>query len=458
MNASGTTWASVNTGRRRAPGALRIGQMCAAASLVAASALLGPAQTSAAAVGSNRNTFGLGAEADGVNVEVAFPGELPLVQSVSGSPWGASATLDSLGLSAAAAGSPYSPFIYSLPGTINGLASGQAPALPALPGEVTSSYPTNPTASQTSGPYSISARSGPDESSAAVANGASPPGSSNTTVFANARTVAKSDGSVGASAAAGVDFFDLGGLLDIGHVSSSETFTEGGSQPPTVSGRTNLGTVTLLGTVAGLVDHNLVVGGTNVPIPLSTTVLPALDAALKPVGVSLAYIPQTFTYTDGRSSTGAAPDPAKTLQAVDSGALQVTVTRNIPGQGTVTITYTLGRVFVRATNTTSAPDDLSIGSTASSTPGNETLAPGTSGAQPLTGSPNSLAGTPALARPLHGSGAPVLSGPAATPAFRRAITSSAPQTFYLILVVGALAALACSILVRHLGIRVSLVS
>jgi hypothetical protein len=39
------------------------------------------------------------------------------------------------------------------------------------------------------------------------------------------------------------------------------------------------------------------------------------------------------------------------------------------------------------------------------------------------------------------------------PTFRRALTSNAPQTFYLILVVGAMAALASSLLVRHLGIR-----
>jgi hypothetical protein len=436
-------------------------QLGVAAILVAGYPLCNPAAISSASANTtpNPNTFGINAEADGINVEVSFPGELPIVQSVSASPWGASATLDSLGGSNAFAGTPYSPFLYSLPGTVNGLGSGQVPPLPALPGEVSSSYPTSPSASQTTGPYSVSAQSGPSQSSGTVADGASPPGSTNTTIFASAKTVANSDGSVVTSAATGVDFLNLGGLLDIGNVSSSETMTEAGSQAPTVSGRNDFGTVTLLGTTAGLVDHNLLVGGTGVPIPLSTTVLPALNAALQAAGVSLAFIPQTFAYTDGSSSTGASPDSAKTLQAVDSGALQVTLTRAIPGQGTITIIDTLGRVFVSATNTASASYSPSVVDTGSVPPvtGSSIDSTATSvGPVGVQQPPESLSpASPALASPTSGSIGAIASSPT-TPTFRRALTSSVPQIFYLILVIGALAALASSFLVRHLGIRLNL--
>jgi hypothetical protein len=420
--------------------------------------LVGPSQAGPATAAPNSNTFSLSAEADGVNVEVRVPGgALPVVQSVAASPWGASASLDSLGQSNAAAGTPYSPFLYSLPGTINGLASGQVPPLPPLPGEVSSSYPTSPTASQTNGPYSISAKSTPEESSGTVANGASPPGSSNTTVFANARATAKSDGTVVASAVAGVDAFDLGATANVGNVSSAATITKAASQPPAVSGRTNLGTLTLAGTTAGLVDHNLLLGGTSAPIPLSTSVLPPLNAALEPAGISLAYIPQTFVYTDGKSSTGDAPDPAKTVQAVDSGALQVTVIRTIPGQGTATIKYTLGRVFVSATNAVGETESAGA-RTGPSSPDSGAFAPtGTPAAQSTPATPDNIAATPTLASGTRANRAPVATG-RTRPVFRRAVTSSVAEDFYLILVVGGMAALGSSLLVRQLGIRLRLAS
>jgi hypothetical protein len=447
----------------------RVRKGCQAASLIGILVLLPMPRATSAYADPTSGTFSLAAEADGLNVEVGFPGELPLVQTVAASPWGASAVLDSLGGSSAAAGTPYSPFLYSLPGTINGLGSGQTPPLPQAPGEVSTSYPTTPTASEAVGPYNLSAKSGPDHSSGAVADGANPPGSSNTTVFANADAIANSDNTVEASATAGVDLFDLGGVLDIGKVASFETIKESRSQRPIVTGSTDLGVATLLGSGTGVSNNNVVIpGGSSVPIPLSTAVMPTLNAALQPAGISLTYIPQSFKYTDGSSSTGGSPIPTKTLQSVDSGALQVAVTRSIPGQATLTITYTLGRVFVSATSTAglaasnpitpTGGGGLTSGAPATTAPGAGSSALGTStvvsGNQPSTNIPTTSGAGPAQANPAPGI-QPVPQLGATTPVLRRGSAESEMEIFYIILAVGGLAALASSLLVRHLGVRLA---
>ena len=105
----------------------------------------------------NTNTFNLSAAANALDVLITDP-SLPLAGDLDYElgPWGASATVDSLGESTSDAGAPYSPSIDSLPGTINGLGAGNLPALPPLPGYVSASYPATPTNTQEQAGYDIS--------------------------------------------------------------------------------------------------------------------------------------------------------------------------------------------------------------------------------------------------------------------------------------------------------------
>jgi hypothetical protein len=44
---------------------------------------------------------------------------------------------------------------------------------------------------------------------------------------------------------------------------------------------------------------------------------------LKPAGITLTYLPETSTYTDGSSGTGPMVDEKKTVSGVVAGALQI---------------------------------------------------------------------------------------------------------------------------------------
>jgi hypothetical protein len=296
------------------------------------------------------STFTATAEGDGLNVEIDYPGALPIVNSVSASPWGSSASLDSLGTSAAAAGGPYSPLVYSLPGTINGVGS-PLPPIPTPPGEVSSSYPTTPTQSSSTGPYSLSATSSSTDSKGSVTVGNTVPGGPSAPVFSTSETSVSGDGTATATATAGFDALNLAGTVDLGNVSSLATLTEAPSGRPAYRGTTNLGTFTLSGTTFGLNGSGVGVGSTSIPEPLTPAVLPVLNTALASAGIKIAYLPIVYIYTDGTSSTGGSPDPSKTLRAVDSGGLSVTFSHPIPGQGQPTVILTLGRVYVSALDT-----------------------------------------------------------------------------------------------------------
>ncbi len=160
-----------------------------------------------------------------------------------------------------------------------------------------------------------------------------PSGSPNTTFFASAETTANPDGSVTLNASAGMDLLDFGQLLDLGNVSSSLSMTQQSNQQPKVTSHTTLGTITLLGTSTGLLGKGVSALGVGVPINVNQELIGTLNTALAKTGLKLTYLPVTYTYTDGTSSTGSSPDSAKTLEAVDSGALQVTYSQNIPSQG-----------------------------------------------------------------------------------------------------------------------------
>lgn len=448
----------------------RTGRLGAAAILLVVAAGLGVSPRTAQAddPGSgNTNTFYLTAEADSLDVVVTTR-YLPVVTEVSGSPWGASTSLNSLGQSLADAGAPYSPFAYSVPGTVNGARPAQAPAVPEPPGYVSASYPDSPSASQTEAGYQISATTSANEAKGEVHLGAEQPGANLASLSAVAATTEKPDGSVVAQATAGVDALDLGGVADIGNVSSTEQMTEQNSHAPQVKGATSLGTITLLGKTTGLSTSGANVLGEGVPVPISSASLDPLNAALVPAGVKLAYLPQSFTYTDGTQSSGPNPDSSRTLQSVDSGALQVTITRQVTEP--ITTTLTLGRVYLSVTATSGlSPGVLgglgSTGSTGStqSAPANTGAAGGRqlTGGMPQGSSAPSFAGTPqssARTGPLANTPArPAAPSSRQAPNLTRiARTGPSSQSLYMLLVLAAAAALGGSQLIRLTSVRLAL--
>jgi hypothetical protein len=422
-------------------------------------------------VTANPNTFTVSVESDGLMVSVQ-DGNLPLSQSFVTSPYSALANLDSIGDSSAQAGAPYlGPFIQPLIGTLNGASFGNIPALPTLPGLVNSTYPGTPNAAQTNGPYSITASSTQQESKAAVNLGANQVGGHNATIFATAQAVANPDGSVTSTGSAGADLLNIGGILDIGNLSSTVTMTEQGSQPPKITTHTNLGTITVLGLPIGLNENGLSVLGANVPLPpsvLNDTVNHALSSA----GISMKYLPATATKAPGTD----------VVQTLDSGALEVSFTKKVPTQGPVTVDLILGRVQVSATNTAGGTDAGAAGdptggagSVGGSSPASDAgLASGTTNPSPPPDASAGSTGSAGSAIPTESTPAPATAGSVPAPAlasgapkrsatgspsqqarsgFRQNAVTGGVESPYLLLVLAALAAVGGSQLIRILGIR-----
>jgi hypothetical protein len=406
---------------------------------------------------SNPNTFDLSALANSLDAVITDP-SLPLSGDLAyeAGPWGASATVNSLGESMSDAGAPYSPSVADLPGTVNGIGAGNFPPLPPIPGYVAASYPAKQNNTQTQGGYQISSTAAQSDAKGSVSLGVQAAGSPNPTMFATAETKANGDGSVSATASAGMDVLDFGQLLDLANVSSSITLTQQASQQPKITSQTNLGTVTLLGTGSGVNQAGVAALGINVPIDLNGEIISALNTALAQTGIKFTYLPETFSYTDGTSSTGSTPDSAKTLESVDSGALQVSETQNLPSQGVVTVSMTLGRVYV---STTDVPGPVfgntgTVGNTGAPITGNSgtgTVAPvGNSGSFPSTSAtPATTAGAPAS------STTPTTIAVAAAPAY--AVEQGPPiDSAYLVLILSAIALLLVVQAVRYLAVRLAL--
>jgi hypothetical protein len=411
----------------------------------------------------NTNTFNLSAAANALDILVTDP-SLPLSGDLDYElgPWGSSASVDSLGESISDAGAPYSPSIDSLPGTINGLGAGNLPPIPPLPGYVSASYPATPTNTQEQAGYDISSVAALNNAKGTVSLGVQPSGSPNPTFFASAQTTANPDGSVSLEASAGMDLLDVGQLLDVGNVSSSLSMSQQANQQPKVTSQTTLGSITLLGQATGLLGNGAGLLGINVPINITSQLIGPLNTLLSKTGIKLTYLPVTYTYTDGSTSTGGSPNTAKTLETVDSGALQVTFSQNLPSQGQVTLSATLGRVYLSTTNTpgigpTTGNSGVVAGNTgnsgtpASTAPANVVGNSGTA----VTGNSAPGAVSSPTSSPTPSSGGSSPQTIAAGPAF---LVEHGPpiESVYLVLILAALALLGASQAIRYLAVRLAL--
>lgn len=296
--------------------------------------------------------FNLSSEAVAVQSTFTDPG-VPLGLPFSVGSYGASSLLNSNGESAADAGAPYSPLLSSMPKTGNGVAHstfGTAlPVVPTFPGYVTAKDPVTPLARQNAGGYELVAAAEPGAARGTVNMGVQSATATENNAFAFAHSVAEAD-EVRSEASAGVHALTLDGILDLANFSSYASLkraVDGATVPFT---RTDLGTVSFAGLTSGMSGAGFSALGSE-PAPLSVDGLDAFNEALEPAGITLTYLPETYTYTDGSTSTGPVVDEGKVVAGLVSGALQIFMSHEAD-RGTTTETITIGRVAVNATSTT----------------------------------------------------------------------------------------------------------
>jgi hypothetical protein len=405
--------------------------------------------------------YDLTAQAVALDSTTNDPG-IPLgIPFVVGS-YGAASHLNSNGESVADAGAPYSPLIYSLPSTGNGVASSSFgfgfPTVPTFPGYVIAKDPVAPTASQNAGGYDLTATADPSAAIGRVGLGVQAATSKENNFFAYAISTAGEDG-VLSSAAAGVHALTLDGIIDIANVSTHASLTGDGYGGMIPSVSTDLGTISFAGLTTGLTGAGATAFGTE-PTPISVENLDALNAALEPSGISLTYLPTSFTYSDGSTTTGPTADPKKKVSGLTSGALRV-VMSNTSDRGTTTETITIGRVQLTAVNSSFNAGGSAGAATAGAAGGAAgTVNPGS------TASGVDLAGTPAVL-PVTAPGAGLLTGTGSIVAGALPVQTLLPATFgsvlpegtsdlgsaYLVLAAVAAAALVGGQAVRLLAVR-----
>ena len=109
----------------------------------------------------NTNTFNLSAQANALDVLITDP-SLPLSGDLDYEvgPWGASASVDSLGESISDAGAPYPPRSTHSPERSTGWRPATSRLCPHCPGYVSASYPSTPTNTQSQAGYDIVVHAG----------------------------------------------------------------------------------------------------------------------------------------------------------------------------------------------------------------------------------------------------------------------------------------------------------
>jgi hypothetical protein len=356
----------------------------------------------------------------------------------------AQASLDTT-TSQAFASAPYpGDFVVSLPSTVNGLGNGVLPPFPTFPFYVASSNPTTPKAGQQVGPYQVAAASDDHSSHGDSLIGLSTiapqvaSGTSHASVSRDPNT-----GLITSEADSHIAPFAINNLLSIGDVHSSVKLTYDPANPGAgVKKQTSfsIGTVTLAGVEVGLTDKGLSLAGkTLLPVDLS-----ALQGLLSSTGLSISYIPSTQTPT-----------------SVTSSAMELTYhNAKLPSPFLdTTLRFVLGQASASADPGPALPGFGDTGGSSSGGTGGVAGGGGTSSPSAVASGPSSTASSPSLA---PGSSAlPSSSGSAPRVASPRQLSPRrlirAPRAdlsnFYLVFVLGGVAALGSSRLVQWFALR-----
>lgn len=285
------------------------------------------------------SSFMVTARADAFSIEVvdASAPVVPGGQVFFASPASSQATIDSIGASTGFASAPYpGDTAVTGPGAI---AAVSGLPLPAYPFYVTSTYPSVPSSSQTSGPFQTESTSSPTET-VARARVQFTPDDATAAAFASRATSSASrqsgTGALVAEAETLIQGFSIGPDLAIGNISGRARLSVTPGSEPTRETSFSVGSIRLAGTTVGLTDKGFEpVGLLPHPAPLDE---------LEAVGITLRYLPAEETDT-----------------RVHSAGLAVSVVHDVPSQGPTGFTVIFGRVTVAiATGTAGAlPDGLS---------------------------------------------------------------------------------------------------
>jgi len=381
-----------------------------------------------------QSTYVLRARADALGIEFLAK-DAPVVSIGGGqvafiTPASAQSALDALGTSASFASAPFpGDLVVGLPGLVNGFTGGQIPPLPNYPLYVASSYPTAPEGRQATGPYLIEAKSAADRSDAQARVGLSttpPQVAAASGVTAVSRDPAT--GKLSAVATADVAPFSLEGILQVGEVKSVASVEFDPNRPgatPVKKSSLSVGTITVAGVRVGLTEKGLTVADSVVPVDVS-----ALSAALKQAGIRLEYVPGVETPT-----------------SVTSASIRVSTEQTLPSAGRVGVGFVLGQVSANADpgSVLGAAGGAASGTAPAGAGGLGDVAvpavsPGSTQSAPL-GVGGALTGAPTVGAVPRRFGGNAAGGQAVPAGAVRPISQPALWSLFVVLVVGALAAL-----------------
>lgn len=430
----------------------------AACMVVTVGAMAWPGSAGAAAT----DTYDLSASAVAVQTTFNDP-NVPFNLPVSVGSYGANSALDSNGVSVAEAGAPFSPFVSGLAPLGSGVVSSTfgfpLPVVPTLPGFVRASDPLTPSARQSAGGYELIANALPGDARGSVSIGGQGSVAAQNNAFADARSVATPEGVI-SEGTAGIHALTLAGIIDIANVSSYARLSKDANGKVTPISTTSLGTISFGGVTSGVTDSGAAALGTA-PTPISTDGLAAINDALKPAGITVTYLPEVYTYTDGKTSTGPKVNPKKEVARFVSGALEIFFA-NTSDRGTTSEKVTVGQVTLTAE--ASGADGAPLASNADGAAGASLS--GDQGvdaavADPAVipgGIPGAIPGAiPGTIPPTVASGAPLPTGtflPASSAAGTLAGGSTAPfDDVYLLLVAAAAIALLGGQAIRLVAVR-----
>jgi hypothetical protein len=418
----------------------RVPTLVAAAAFLLVVFLSGPGWQAAGAA-PEAGAYDAVARADAFRVGVTTT-EFLVADIVDASGPTAQAEVDSLGKSVGFAALPYpGDTATTAPGLVASVVLPQVglppPTLPRYPLATSSQYPGQPTASVNQPPVGLNAQSSASSSTAhSAASGAASGGNTVAKAAADATSKVDDAGKIIADASATLESVTIAGVLRIGAVTATANVTRAVDGALVAGSSFNADGMTVAGVPVDLTDHGLVLAGSTVPIPPSSSVAQALKAA----GIQMGYLAPT-------TSPG----------SVRSAGLMVSAAQQAPTGNKFVVTYTFGVA------------DASVSSNVSGGPASSTDA-GAAGDNVPASSPIALSPAP------HGAlgATPVAvapSGPSSSGGLRQTVApptdlqtarrSVAPVStvsalsIYVVLVVGATVALSSSLLLRYFAIRLA---
>jgi hypothetical protein len=408
--------AQAMTRRARLRGAALLGCLTIVGLLIASAPVLGAA---AAPLVKFRAVAG----ADGLRQTVTRP-DAPLSSQVadSGVP-AAQATLDGLGNSEA-----YGSLVYpgasalSVPGLLSGIIGQSLPSYPLL---ASSSDPSQPKDDASKGPASIKA-----ESTATRSAGTTSLDSPSGGRFAADAEVTgdQGAGTLGALAKSEVSAIDIAGVLRLSSVRTSAT-SKLNAGKVTSSSTLEVGETSVAGVRVVLTAQGLELAGQKVPLPDGSPIL----KPLKDAGLTVEVVA-----------------PEKLKGGIRSAGVRVSQTQATPDGSTVTQSYTFGQSYalVAATSDDAVTPPTTGVTGPAPAPGGPLTAGGAQGPpQPSVGgtdvAPAPAPQAPAVAGPIQA--VPVALGSAP-------FTHLSTLSFYLVLVLAGVVAVASHKMLRRFGV------